>query len=94
MQSMLNSMIAKIESHGHTGQGTTTDAEAEKLLRDSPPGTFDAVWFGPPIPEATQKSLSQIAASKGIQSQSMKCCCPSEVVDFVKQAADSKAARL
>lgn len=91
MEGMLAKMIGQIEQQGHTGVGTTSDAEAQRLLRDSPAGTFDAVWFGPPIPSATQAALSEIAATKGIQTQSMKCCCPSEVVDFVKQAAEVKA---
>lgn len=94
MEGMLSNMIRQIEKNGHTGQGTTKDSDAERLLRDSPAGTFDAVWYGPPIPAGTQRLLSEIAASKGIQTQSMKCCCPSEVVDFVAQAAEAKGAKL
>lgn len=94
MTGILNSMIGSIEQMGHTGKGTTNDADALRELQDNPPGTYDAVWFGPPVPSSTQAELSKIAQEKGIGTASMKCCCPSEVVKFVSEAARAKEAKV
>jgi len=90
MKPILDNMIGQLEAKGHTGFGTTDDADAERELMEKPEGTYDAVWFGPPIPQDVQAKLSAIATKKGMATASLRCCCPSEVTQFVADVAAMK----
>lgn len=80
-----------MEQLGHSGVGTTDDGEAARLLRESGRGTFDAVWFGPPVPQQQQQQLALLAKEHhDVRAEAMKCICPSEVLDFVRAAAAAK----